>query len=85
MTVHPSVKTATRTAELAARWTFLLGLGLGAFPIRAQAISSNSEIHAFQSYPAQGSLIYQGQEGSSGGHPLACQLQNGNIFVAFQA
>jgi hypothetical protein len=43
------------------------------------------EIHLFRSLKADRVRVYQGTPGSGGGHPLVCQLQNGEVLAAFQA
>ena len=43
------------------------------------------EVHLFRSLKADRTRIYQGSPGSGGGHPLVCQLGNGEVLAVFQA
>ena len=43
------------------------------------------QVHLFRSFPADRNRVYQGSPGSGGGHPLVCQLGNGEVLAVFQA
>ena len=85
MLVDPTLKIPRRYSWLDPRGLLLVVLVLGALSFQTLGESSDSEVHVFRSLPAHSVLIDHGAEGSGGGHPLACQLTNGDIFLAFQA
>ena len=46
---------------------------------------SSGEVHVFRSLAADRAMVYHAPANGGGGHPLVCQLKNGEILAVFQA